>query len=899
MTFYQVRKQIPQALDLGEIERAMIAKQNRHDKAIEAENQLKATISALDFNEAEGEFRDQLYNQINTVVEQNSENGYMGNAYDDIIKLTGNIVSNPGINARLKAQQAYKAYQKSIDDSDLPDQYKQYYKAKNAYHYNDVYDKNGRIIGGSTWTPTNLPVEQMDYFKVFNEAIKNIKADTYSNKILRYKDSNGNLKTTWGEGDELVWYDAVTNTTQTVDKEAVRKAVNTYVDTHPEVMASLQQDRDVAFWASNTDGQESYFKSKDNTGVKLTLNQFKDEVFNKYINAHDYHSSIRTVDINEDYASNITKLKEAETKERLAQIKEAQAKLDGAVTYSLPSAGGVMTVIRDTNNIQDATIKREVSGQLNNLYKDIYKTDYVGDILDFNNFQSIIDKEQNLLVKGQLQSKYDEIILNYGESIMNNNRILSDDSNDGYRAAVEFQSDRLSGNPFNQNGSEEYNKLVGKWNTIINTFFPEDTQKVKFNIGAENVYNEFKKLVRNDYSKYGIQFDDNSKSIILDKEYAKYLPEVSALLSSSFNVERMLQLDISQIDRIDENGNVSTLSKPRILDEVAGTYEQPLSISEGISNILNLSKSLNKSTAPIDEVLLEERVFTGASPSAAIAQAAFNGHNIGDKYEGQTQEQLQTTIVNQNKHRLNLIATAPITSLKIKKTDKNGITKELNYKETKDFITNFNKVLKEKGIEGFSGVGGKVDRIEQDYATRITYNGEYYDILGVQDSEVDTLVDKELLLIQNDIDSAIQTDRIITLGYLGNKPITFEVDDFKQGNVAIRENISDNDPYIASKFNVINMNSSDTAYYDTIIKTKRMYNRIMSFRDIINNNRLQDGTINLNQDYIDSNIAPVVKAYLQTLNVLARPDAGEIQDLLQGIEYQLGTSLESLDIKFE
>lgn len=900
MAVYQVRRQTPQALDLGEIERAMIAKQNRHDKAIEAENQLKATISALDFNEAEGEFRDQLYNQINTVIEQNAENGYMGNAYDDILKLTGNIVSNPGINARLKAQQEYKAYQKSIDDSDLPDQYKQYYKAKNAYHYNDIYDKNGKVIGGSTWTPNSSPVEQMDYFKVFNEAIKNIKPDTFSNTVLRYKDKNGNVKSNWSEGDELVWYDAVTNKTQTVDKEAVKKAVNAYVDTHPEVLASLQQDRDVAFWASNTDGQESYFKSKDNTGVKLTLNQFKDEVFNKYINAHDYQSNIRTVDINKDYASNIAKLKESETKERLAQIKAAQAELEGSVTYSLPSTGGVMTVIRDTNNIQDATVKREVSGQLNNLYKDIYKTDYVGDILDFNNFQSIINKEQNPLVKGQLQSKYDEIILSYGESIMNNNRILADDSNAGYRAAVEFQSDRLSGNSFNQNGSEEYNKLVDEWNDIINTFFPEDTQKVKFNIGAENVYNEFKKLVRNDYSKYGIQFDDNYKSIILDKEYAKYLPEVSALLSSSFNVERMFQPNNSNVELIDENGSANALTMKVPTNHIGTGNIIPMSIPYAINDILNLSKSLDKSTAPIDEVLLEERIFTGASPSAAIAQAAFNGHHIGDKYEGQTQDQLQSTIVKQNEHRLNLIANTPITALKIKKTDRNGVTTELNYKESKNFMDEFKKVLAGgTNAPKFDAVGGKIDRIEQDYATRVTIGGEHYDILGVQDPEVDTLVDKELLLIQNDIDGAIQTDRIITLGYLGNKPITFEVDSFKQGNIAIRENISDNDPYIASKFNVINMNNSDIAYYDAIIKTKRMHNRIMSFREIINKNKLQDGSINLNQDYIDSNIAPVVISYIQSLNLLARPDAGELKELLQGIEYQLGTSLKSLNINIE
>lgn len=893
MTFYQVRKQTPQALDLGEIERAMIAKQNRHDKAIEAENQLKATISALEFNEAEGEFRDQLYNQINNVVEQNSENGYMGNAYDDIMKLTGNIVSNPGINARLKAQQAYKAYQKSIDDSDLPDQYKQYYKAKNSYHYNDVYDKNGRIIGGSTWTPTNLPVEQMDYFKVFNEAIKNIKADTYSNKILRYKDSNGNLKTTWGEGDELVWYDVVTNTTQTIDKEAVRKAVNAYVDTHPEVMASLQQDRDVAFWASNTDGQESYFKSKDNTGVKLSLEDFKNEVFNKYIESHDYSASVRNVDINKDYATDIAALKKAELAERNAKIKAGQVSLDDLMGYKFRSASASKTVIRDNNNIQDASVKSQLDANLKALYKEIYKTDYSGDILDSTNFIQIINNEDNPLVKQRLIEEYDNAILLYGESIMNNSRIKSDESNSGYRAAIEFEQARLDGSGFKQDGGEEYNQLVSKWNNIVNKFFPEDTKEVKFNLGAENVTKRFKELIGNNYSKYGIKFDGNS--IIIDKNHAKYLPEIAAILNQSFDVKRLWQLDMSQIDRIDEYGNISTLSKPHIVDEGAGTYEQPLSISDGISDILNLSKSLDKYTAPVDEVLLEERLYTGGTPQAAIAQAYLNGHNIGNKFEGQTQEQINKYIEQENKRILEMIVAAQSGTLTIKAIDDAGLPSELNFKESKKVVDDIRTQMNSEKPD--IQLHYKPDRETLGGATRVTIGGKSYDILGIHDLNEQDLVDSNWLQTQNDIDVAIGTNRILTLGYLGNKPITFNVDDFKNGNISIREYINDDDPYVASKFSILNMSESDNDYYEQVIYAKHLEKMIMSFRGLIAQNRNQDGSLNIDKEYINTKIAPVILNYLQSLELLTNVNKADKEQLIEGVEYQLGISLKELGLE--
>lgn len=892
MAFYQVRKQTPQALNLGEIERAMIAKQNRHDKAIEAENQLKATISALDFNEAEGEFRDQLYNQINNVIEQNAENGYMGNAYDDILKLTGNIVSNPGINARLKAQQEYKAYQKLIDDSNLPDQYKQYYKNKNAYHYNDIYDKNGKIIGGSTWTPNSSPVEQIDYFKVFNEAIKNIKADTYSTKTLRYRDSNGNLKTTYGEGDEIVWYDSITNTTQTVDKEAVRKAVNAYVDTHPEVMASLQQDRDVAFWASNTEGQESYFRSKDNTGVKLSLEDFKNEVFNKYIEGHDYSASVRNVEINKDYATDIAALRKAELAERNAKIKAGQASLDEAMGYKFRSVTAGKTIIRDTSNIEDASIRSQIDNKLKGLYKQIYKTDYSGDILNFNNFKTIIDSENNPLIKQQLQEEYNNAVLLYGESIMNNNRIISDDSNAGYRAAIEFQQARLDGSGFKQDGGEEYNKLVADWNNIVNKFFPEDTKEVKFNLGADNITKRFKDLIGNNYSTYGIKFDGNS--IIIDKNHAKYLPEIAAALSQSFDVERMFQFDKSNVELITDSGNTKLKGVRRGDVGVIG-FEYDLSIHTAIDDILNLSKQISNFTAPVDEALLEERLYSGASPQAAIAQAYLNGHQIGDKFKGQTQDQVSGYIEDENDRVLELILAAQSGSLKIEEIDESGLSNELNFKKSKEVIDEIRKQLASQKPD--IQLHYKVDRNDIKGATRVTIGGKSYDIHGIHDPNEQDLVDANWLQTQNDIDVAIDTNRILTIGYLGNKPITFNVDDFKNGNISIRDNISDNDPYIASKFGILNMSDSDNTYYEQVINAKHLEKMIMSFRGLIAQNRNQDGSLNINQDYINTQIAPVILNYLQSLQLLTNVNEADKENLIKGVEYQLGITLKELGLE--
>ena len=898
----------PIPTNLSAFEKAYEIRDKRHTAALEAQSNLKASLATLDLNEAENGYREQLYNQINNVIEQNSQNGYSHTAYDDIIRLTGDIISNPGLNARLKAQKEYQAYQDQIDKSTLPELYKEYYKAKNKYKYNDVYDSNGKVIGGSNWTPTSSPVEQIDYFKVFNEAIKNIKTDEYSSKVLRYRDKNGNLKTTYSDGDEPVWYDAVTNTTTSIDKELVRKAVNAYVDTHPEVMASLQQDRDVAFWATNN-GKEAYFHSKDNAGVKLGLEDFKNEVFNKYIEGYDYSSNIRSVEINKDYATDIAALKKAEIAERNAKIKEGQASLNEVMGYKFRSATASKAVIVDTNNITDASIRSQVDNNLKSVYKQIYKKDFNGDILNFDNFKTIIDSETNPLVRQQLQESYNESVLLYGEAIMNNNRILSNTSNADYRDCVEFQQARLDGSGFKENGGKKYNELVSQWNDIINTFFPEDTQEVRFNLNSDNFAKRFKELVGSNYSTYGIKFDGNS--VIVDKDHAKYLPEIAAILNQSFDVARMFQTDRGDITLIDENGNKKPLRsksnltfEQEIIHPVVNLFngfekdtddmKPELNIFGAIQSVLKLSKSLTDATAPVDNVLLEERLYTGGTPQAAIAQAYLNGHNIGNKFEGQTQEQINKYIEQENKRVLEMIVAAQSGTLTIKAIDDAGLPSELNFKESKKVVDDIRTQMNSQNPD--IQLHYKPDRETLGGATRITIAGKSYDILGIHDPNEDDLVDVNWLKTQNDIDIAIGTDRIVTLGYLGNRPITFNTDEFKSGNISIRDNISDDDPYVATKFGVINMRDSDTAYYEQVINVKHLEGMIMSFRDIIAQNRNQDGTINLNKDFIDMQIAPVILSYLQGLQLLTNVNDSDKEKLIEGVEYQLGVSLKELGL---
>ena len=125
--------------------------QKRHDDALTMSTKLKESISQLDLNEEDNWFRNQLYDNLQTVIDENSDYDNIGNAYNDIIKYSGELISDPRLTGRLKSQKAFKEFTETIDKANMPDSFKRYYKDKNKYSYSDAIDSNGKFIEGKIY----------------------------------------------------------------------------------------------------------------------------------------------------------------------------------------------------------------------------------------------------------------------------------------------------------------------------------------------------------------------------------------------------------------------------------------------------------------------------------------------------------------------------------------------------------------------------------------------------------------------------------------------------------------------------------------------------------------------------------------------------------------------------
>ena len=114
-------------VDLNTLHKTYENLENMHKETVKVTSELKTAIANLELNEAEDEFKNNLVSSIERTIDENSRYGNQAAAYDDIIKLQGDIASSPALIGRLKAQQAFKAYSDKIDSLDMPDDYKEYF----------------------------------------------------------------------------------------------------------------------------------------------------------------------------------------------------------------------------------------------------------------------------------------------------------------------------------------------------------------------------------------------------------------------------------------------------------------------------------------------------------------------------------------------------------------------------------------------------------------------------------------------------------------------------------------------------------------------------------------------------------------------------------------------------
>lgn len=288
--FNPVFRPVVNPIDLEKLGQAYDTLEQGHLKAIDTASAVEAELAKLDLNEAEDEWRQQQVNKIRSAVTNNSTYGNAYGALDDVIRENGSIMSNPGMIGRLRAQQDYKKYIDNLEKrTDIPEDYKAYFKEQNTYNYKDITDSKGNIIGGSKWNPTVQEVSTVPMSQLLDKALQWAAKESGGGSQTRWLDSQGKVTNDITKSVTGEIYSSATNKWERLSKDKLAAAVAAVIENTPGAKASLDQDYKIAKWKYDKSGGNNLdITNKD--GILLTPEEYLNKRIDPFYKAATYYN---------------------------------------------------------------------------------------------------------------------------------------------------------------------------------------------------------------------------------------------------------------------------------------------------------------------------------------------------------------------------------------------------------------------------------------------------------------------------------------------------------------------------------------------------------------------------------------------------------------------------------
>ena len=288
--FNPVFRPVVNPIDLEKLGQAYDTLEQGHLKAIDTASAVKAELAKLDLNEAEDEWRQQQVNKIKSAITNNSTYGNTYGALDDVIRENGSIMSNPGMIGRLRAQQDYKKYIDNLEKrTDIPEDYKAYFKEQNTYNYKDITDNKGNIIGGSKWNPAVQEVSTVPMSQLLDKALQWAAKESGGGSQTRWLDSQGKVTNDITKSVTGEIYSSATNKWERLSKDKLAAAVAAVIENTPGAKASLDQDYKIAKWKyDKSGGNNPDITNKD--GILLTPEEYLNKRIDPFYKAATYYN---------------------------------------------------------------------------------------------------------------------------------------------------------------------------------------------------------------------------------------------------------------------------------------------------------------------------------------------------------------------------------------------------------------------------------------------------------------------------------------------------------------------------------------------------------------------------------------------------------------------------------
>ena len=249
-TFKYINREYTPSVDLTTLGKTFDTLEQGHQDAVKAASDLRTAVASLDMNEADDGFKQQLINEIENTIDNNTVYGNSYAALDNLIAKTGDIASDGRVIGRLRNQAAKKEYDAKVDAMAIPDGMKEMYKEENPYYYIEgkTNERTGKTAPGELWKPKTNPVATVSPVDIQQYALQIAAEESGSYQTITFLDKNGRPTLNAEESADGLIYQQVGTTYQKLSEEKIAEAYRVAINSIPGAEDSLRQDFKYADW---------------------------------------------------------------------------------------------------------------------------------------------------------------------------------------------------------------------------------------------------------------------------------------------------------------------------------------------------------------------------------------------------------------------------------------------------------------------------------------------------------------------------------------------------------------------------------------------------------------------------------------------------------------------------
>ena len=523
-------------VDLSVVQNTYNTLEQGHHKAIAQAAAYKEALAQMDLNEAEDGWRQQLIDEIDSALTNNTQYGNSYAALDDIVKTYGDIKGNAGLIGRLRAQQQYKTYLDELSKSDLTEEQKDYFKEMNPYYYQDKVDNKGRVIGGTSWKPIEQYVDNIDQNKIISDAIQSLQPDSSEGESIWFGAKDGRGFTQTFEDSDGVPYFKKGNSYIRVSQDRIQSAIDAAIENTPGARASLMQDYKIAKWRHGKQSTGTVDDTTDDNGNSLNYEQYLQKRFKGYLHSRTYNRTKSTISTEAGMESTLLANKAKSAKKSSGSGDSDYTVLDdiyGSPGYSILK--------------KEAQVETHVGNQFKYL-KGL--RDYDNDMglnFDLNNptdsYNTMVENIKRRAVDGKLTEKdarditlISDLYDNYMETVNKVNQIIDPVADKKIKDNLDLLSvfdcgEDLSVIDNSNTAKQEYNKLPNK--AFKSLGITDDNPEANTNVNPNFLRKQFP---NEEYKNYGLDIKiKNGKEVVtINKNSYDYLPMIAKTFGKAY-----------------------------------------------------------------------------------------------------------------------------------------------------------------------------------------------------------------------------------------------------------------------------------------------------------------------------------------------------------------------------